>query len=722
MGIKSKVRDDISHVMFQGNYEMIFRVLHESRTIESLKIQIGSEIKARSDEELEKNIQKLPWAAFLPIQDLYKYNQPAVISKSYRSNLFHENLIKNIVEKQINLLMVRKEYKKLNQISGQQISNRSLNKSINQQKKLIEEKKSIIIQNRELQKQSSENSQLSNIPSLPDINVYLVKDRATILMKVHLDSLHKHGLKEKVGWAPIKEGIVAGSLIQMNYKQKFQTQLKVWDPFCGSGSIVLELLSMMFQSKIRNKFDFFYLKNFPQEQYQKYLENDSSQTNQQQQQGDSLDLNQNSEYQDNQHKESQVQFLGQGIQNISIIASDISNQAIQYSLQNFHQSQLEDIITNFINSRQTNGDNQDIQVRDLGKNQDQLSQQDQITDSIQDQITKQVHSSEEKLNQLAPFYIKEQFCEDRVKFIRSDFEAISKLINLKGYTIITNLPYGLRSSEHISDKELVSSFKRFAKVIRKNLNKLQDVYVYTTIHERYHKDHFINISRMVWNIKQKYSLGGLQIGLFELNKEASLTSENYQVLDEQKLEEEEKRLAIVQSKLNKSTQDDEISKQLRQIIGDRSSLALMTPQEIKEHNIQKEYKENIQNLKKASTFLPDIKQSLDKKSHTPRQIKSILNRKKEEFAKALRLRSLIQKSKFVENLNEKEIQRRIESKRNRVNTNFIKSVLQSADVEDKEEVLQQIQEKLDTVTKKKIEKKEIKKSKLENKQKIPRWY
>lgn len=64
------------------------------------------------------------------------------------------------------------------------------------------------------------------------------------------------------------------------------------------------------------------------------------------------------------------------------------------------------------------------------------------------------------------------FCEDRVKFIRCDFEAISKLINLKGYTIITNLPYGIRSTEHISDSELVNSFRRFAKIIRKNLQKL----------------------------------------------------------------------------------------------------------------------------------------------------------------------------------------------------------------------------------------------------------
>lgn len=45
-------------------------------------------------------------------------------------------------------------------------------------------------------------------------------------------------------------------------------------------------------------------------------------------------------------------------------------------------------------------------------------------------------------------------------------------MDLKGYTIITNLPYGLRSKEHISDVALTSAFKRFAKTIRKNLNKL----------------------------------------------------------------------------------------------------------------------------------------------------------------------------------------------------------------------------------------------------------
>ena len=55
------------------------------------------------------------------------------------------------------------------------------------------------------------------------------------------------------------------------------------------------------------------------------------------------------------------------------------------------------------------------------------------------------------------------------------------MINLRGYTIITNLPFGIRSKEHIDDQELIGSFKRFSKVIQKNLHKLNDVFVYTTV-------------------------------------------------------------------------------------------------------------------------------------------------------------------------------------------------------------------------------------------------
>lgn len=154
-------------------------------------------------------------------------------------------------------------------------------------------------------KDNADEDSLAKRPSLPDIHAYLVKDRAILLMKLHFDSLHKHSLKEKVGWAPIREGIVAGSLISMNAAEKFAgNSLRVWDPFCGSGSIVLELISMLFESRIRSKFDFSFLKNFPTEEYEAFLSNN-----------------------DGSNEGEPAKNLP-NFSDVSIIASDISNEAI----------------------------------------------------------------------------------------------------------------------------------------------------------------------------------------------------------------------------------------------------------------------------------------------------------------------------------------------------------------------------------------------------------
>lgn len=56
----------------------------------------------------------------------------------------------------------------------------------------------------------------------------------------------------------------------------------------------------------------------------------------------------------------------------------------------------------------------------------------------------------------------------------------------------------------------------------------------------------------------------------------------------------------------------------------------------------------MRNLKKAGEIEEAIKKELDKKAHTPRQIKSIAIRRKLEYAKALRLRALMQRDSYVQ--------------------------------------------------------------------------
>ncbi len=61
----------------------------------------------------------------------------------------------------------------------------------------------------------------------------------------------------------------------------------------------------------------------------------------------------------------------------------------------------------------------------------------------------------------------------------------------------------------MSENEHFDAFRRFSGLIKKNLRKVKDVYVYTTVEKKYGKQHFLNISNLVWDLREKYSLGGI---------------------------------------------------------------------------------------------------------------------------------------------------------------------------------------------------------------------
>jgi len=52
---------EINEIEFRATEEKLFDVMYRIRTIEGLKLQIGSEIVARGEKELEKNLKKMPW-------------------------------------------------------------------------------------------------------------------------------------------------------------------------------------------------------------------------------------------------------------------------------------------------------------------------------------------------------------------------------------------------------------------------------------------------------------------------------------------------------------------------------------------------------------------------------------------------------------------------------------------------------------------------------------
>lgn len=59
--------------------------------------------------------------------------------------------------------------------------------------------------------------------------------------------MHKFGWKKNVGWGPIRETLAASIIYKTGLLQQARKEgkLKLWDPFCGSGTFPLVTLSML---------------------------------------------------------------------------------------------------------------------------------------------------------------------------------------------------------------------------------------------------------------------------------------------------------------------------------------------------------------------------------------------------------------------------------------------------------------------------------------------
>lgn len=68
------------------------------------------------------------------------------------------------------------------------------------------------------------------------IQVALLKDRATLTIDTSGAGLHKRGYRTQAGAAPLKETLAA-ALVQLSH---WQPQRLLLDPFCGSGTILIE--------------------------------------------------------------------------------------------------------------------------------------------------------------------------------------------------------------------------------------------------------------------------------------------------------------------------------------------------------------------------------------------------------------------------------------------------------------------------------------------------
>ena len=81
-----------------------------------------------------------------------------------------------------------------------------------------------------------------NVRRLPDeatqaeLRVFIEKDKASVLLDISGDPLFKRGYRPGGGIAPLRESTAAAIILLSGWKRKFP----LYDPFCGSGTIIIE--------------------------------------------------------------------------------------------------------------------------------------------------------------------------------------------------------------------------------------------------------------------------------------------------------------------------------------------------------------------------------------------------------------------------------------------------------------------------------------------------
>ena len=183
------IKTDTSRVTFTGDEMDIAIANIHLRTADRVLINMA-EFEARSFEELFQGTKKVEWSKIIPINGVMHVN-----GKSIKSTLHSVPDCQSIVKKAI-------------------ITSMSESYGID---KFTED------------------------GPVYKIEVAILKDKVTLTIDTSGAGLHKRGYRENSGAAPLKETLAAAMVLMSRWQETYE----LIDPFCGSGTILIEAAMIM---------------------------------------------------------------------------------------------------------------------------------------------------------------------------------------------------------------------------------------------------------------------------------------------------------------------------------------------------------------------------------------------------------------------------------------------------------------------------------------------
>ena len=110
----------------------------------------------------------------------------------------------------------------------------------------------------------------------PDIrlNVYLSDKQCLLYLDLSGEALHKRGYRQAAGSAPLRETLAAAMLYRAKWQSFYENRLPLFDPMCGSGTLLIEAAMMaanIAPGLLRKHFGFYHWKQFEKEGWEKIL-------------------------------------------------------------------------------------------------------------------------------------------------------------------------------------------------------------------------------------------------------------------------------------------------------------------------------------------------------------------------------------------------------------------------------------------------------------------
>lgn len=111
----------------------------------------------------------------------------------------------------------------------------------------------------------------------PDIrlNVYLSEKQCLLYLDLSGEALHKRGYRQDTGKAPLRETLAASMLYRARWKSFYDESRPLYDPMCGSGTLLIEAAMMaadIAPGLLREQFGFHHWKQFDEQLWSEILE------------------------------------------------------------------------------------------------------------------------------------------------------------------------------------------------------------------------------------------------------------------------------------------------------------------------------------------------------------------------------------------------------------------------------------------------------------------